>query len=216
MRRSGRSYKEIQRKLKVPLATLSDWFSDRSWSKRIRERLTNEAQKVSTVRLIELDRIRGEHLVRVYEEARSEARSEFKTLQYHPLFIAGLMLYWGEGDKRTHDHVRLTNTDPEMIKLFVFFLLKICNVPKTKIRAGVLIYPDLHDTACQMYWSGVSGLPLSHFHKCTEIVGRHKTNRLSYGVCNIIVSSTYLKAKMLEWLRLLPKELMSKGYYANI
>ncbi len=85
------------------------------------------------MRIRELDRIRGLNLTRVYEEARSEARQEFEQLKYHPLFIAGLMLYWGEGDMRSRSQVRLINTDPEMIPLFVFFLRHVCLIPEKKL-----------------------------------------------------------------------------------
>ena len=126
------------------------------------------------------------------------------------------MLYWGEGDKRTHNQVRLINTDPEMLPLFVFFLRDICSIPDSKIGAAVIIYPDLNADECVKYWSEKSSVPVDRFLKCTTIQGRHKTHRLSYGICNVYVSSTYFKAKMLEWLRLFPKELMNKAYYASI
>src|SRR5688572_23770642 len=99
LRLSGKSYNEIYEILKVPQSTLSDWFSKKEWSIKIRDRLALSAQEVSTMRIVELNKVRGKHLAEVYEQARQEARKEFKFLKYNPLFIAGLMLYWGEGDK---------------------------------------------------------------------------------------------------------------------
>lgn len=216
MRRRGNSYLEIQKRLKIPKATLSDWFGGIHWSAKIKERLIEAATAKSTVRIRELDRVRGLHLKRIYEEAKEEARLEFKLLQYNPLFIAGLMLYWGEGDKRTHYQTRLVNTDAEMIRLFVFFLTRACRIPEDKIRASVTIYPDLNPSLCIEYWSNVSGINRKSFTKCVTILGRHKERKLTYGMCNVIISSTYFKTKILEWLRLLPKELMGKRYYDNM
>lgn len=216
LRSAGRSYNEIVAALKIPKSTLSEWFSRENWSVEIRKKLTDAAQLVSVVRMKELDRIRGTHLARIYEEARVEAREEFEQLKYNPLFIAGVMLYWGEGDKVTKHQVRLTNSDAEMSRLFVHFIKKICQVPSAKIRANVLIYPDLDPVACIDHWSEKTTLDKRSFTKCVTIQGRHKTKRLSHGVCIVIVSSTYLKVKVLEWLKLLPGELMSKGYYVNI
>ena len=147
--------------------------------------------------------------------AKNEALSDLQELKYNPLFIAGIMLYWGEGDKKNKHRVRLTNTDPDMIKLFSQFLAA-CNVPKERIYAQAIIYPDLDHETCRLYWSNKSGIPLSNFTKCSVIQGRHKNNKLPYGICIVGVSSSYLKVKLLEWIRLLPRELMEKKYYANM
>lgn len=216
MRKSGRSYNEILAALKIPKATLSDWFSKENWSNDIRKKLTDAAYEVHTIRIRELDRIRGLHLKKAYAEAEREAIEEFAELKYNPLFIAGIMLYWGEGDKLTKYEVRLSNTDPGLIRLFVIFLDKICQIPTEKIRLNVLIYPDLDPDECIRYWSAQSGLSTGHFTKCITIHGRHKTRRLSHGVCMAHVSSTYFKVKVSKWLELLPKELMGKEYYERI
>lgn len=216
MRKSGKSYNEIHAALKIPRATLSGWFSKVGWSEIMAKKLAAKAQIQHTARIVELDKIRGQHLARAYEEARSEAMEDFEILKYNPLFIAGIMLYWGEGDKATKSKVRLVNTDPEMIKLFVFFLKKVCNIPVEKICVSLLTYPDIDDEANRQYWSEVSGIAPGKFLKSILIRGRHKTKRLGHGVCSVYVSSTYFKVKVLEWLKLLPEELMNLRYYENI
>lgn len=217
MRRSGKSYNEIRSALKIPKATLSDWFSKIDWSNDMAKKLAAAVQKQHTIRLIELGKIRGIHLKRIYEEARNEAKTDFVELKYNPLFIAGLMLYWGEGDKsKIRNGVRLANTDPLLIKLYVFFLLHACRIPIGRIKAHILVYPDLDEEKCIQYWAETSGLPVSNFTRCTKIVGRHKTRRLSWGVCLIAVSSTYFKEKILEWLKMFSRELMNKEYYESM
>lgn len=216
MRSHGKSYNEIRDALKIPKSTLSDWFSEEGWSDKIKKKLTDAAYIRHSIRMKELDRIRGIHLERVYEEARQEAVEEFVQLKYNPLFIAGIMLYWGEGDKLTGHSTRLSNTDSRLIGLYVTFLQKACQIRQEKIKANVLIYPDLEPQNCINYWSAESGLPVCNFTKCITIQGRHKTRRLSYGVCMVNVSSTYFKTKFAKWLEMLPQELMGKEYYASI
>jgi hypothetical protein len=216
MRRSGKSYKQIRAELQIPLSTLSDWFRDIDWSIELAKELSLRQTEIGTARIKELNKIRGRNLEAAYEEARTKAREEFIRLKYHPLFIAGLMLYWGEGTKARKHGVKLANTDPELIRLFVMFLTKVCGVPKDRIRAQVLVYPDLEEKVCRAYWSKWSTLPWENFTKSTVIPGRHKTSRINWGVCLITVSSTYFKVKLMEWLRLLPPELMRRDYYANI
>ena len=214
-RKFGRSYNEIRAKLGVPKSTLSGWLKDADWSEKIKSTLIEKSKKYSSIRMRKLTAIRGKHLEQAYKEARNEAKEEFEYLKLYPLFIAGLTIYWGEGDKLNKHFVRIANVDPIMIRSFVNFLLKVCSIPKNKVRASILIYPDLEAISCVDYWSKKSGLPKQNFIKCITIKGRHKTKKLEHGVCNIYISSTYFKEKMLVWLSLLSKEL-SKRYYADI
>lgn len=216
MRRSGKSYSEIFAALKVPKSTLSGWFANSDWSHDLKQRLNKSTQVEHTIRLRELNKLRGANLKRAYDEAREEAREEFEALKYNPLFIAGVMLYWGEGDKLTNFSTKITNTDPHLIRLYVFFLEKVCRVPKEKISAHVLIYPDLNEETCRLYWASRAHIDLSRFTKCTVIHGKNTRRPLAYGVCMIGISSTYFKVKMLEWLKLLPNELMNRNYYESI
>lgn len=216
LRKTGRSYRQIHAELKIPVSTLSDWFSKIDWSKDVAKRLTAETQAIHTTRLVELNRVRGMNLKRAYESARQEAASELQILKYNPLFIAGVMLYWGEGGKNPKDGVKFVNTDAQMIAFYVNFLTKACRIPMNRIKGHILVYPDLEERICRSYWSKVSGIPISNFTKSTLIHGRHKVRRLNWGVCTVTVSSYYFKQKMLEWIRLLPEELMNKRYYENI
>ena len=40
--------------------------------------------------------------------------------------------------------------------------------------------------------------------------------KMNWGVCTVTVSNSYFKAKMVEWVKTLPKELMNSSYYENI
>ncbi len=216
LRKTGKSYSEIREKLRIPKSTLSDWLGPADWSLKIQKKLRECSKVSSKVRLQFLNKIRGERLNKVYKEAKNEAQKELSELKYHPLFIAGVVAYWGEGDKVSDYNVRITNTDPAMIRLFVDFLKNVCQVPPERIKAWLLIYPDLEERKCLQFWTEKAGLKEQNFNKTITINGRHKTNRLKYGICNVGVSSKYLKQKMLLWLELLPYELLNKKYYAGL
>lgn len=216
MRKIGKSYKEIQETLGVPKSTLSDWFSKKEWSDSIRQRLVSSAQRNNTIHLLNLNKVRGLHLARAYESAREEARKEFESLKYDPLFISGVMLYWGEGAKDPKQGVKLTSGDAEMVKFYVEFLTKSCRIPIEKIRGYVLTYPEIEGKTSQAYWSQKTGLPWEQFTRSSVIANRQAKRRLGWGVCTVSVGSTYFKQKILEWIKLLPKELLSKEYYANM
>lgn len=208
LRKLGKSYNEIRQQIRIPKSTLSEWLGKIGWSKKIKRVLIEKSKEQNAIHLRKLDKIRGEHLARIYEEARSEARKEFKHFKLYPLFITGISVYWGEGDRATEHQVKIVNTDPKMIRLFVYFLQKICNVPQERIRAYILLYPDLVEKECREFWTRESTLPAMNFGKSTVIQGRHKTRRIPHGVCTVGVSSKYLKQKMLLWLDMLPDQLL--------
>jgi len=207
LRMQSKSYKQIMARLNVPKATLSDWFSKLPWSNELSDTLNEKNKKANKARFVELSKIRGENLDKIYNQARKEAAEEFDLLKHHPLFVSGVIIYWTEGDKISPSF-RVTNTDPLMIKLFVRFLLEICRMPKNKIRINLLLYPDLNPDSCISYWSKETGLDSEHFAKSTVIQGRHKTRKLQYGICILYLPSRFLKEKMLIWMNLLPKYLV--------
>ena len=207
---SGKTYSEIHKEMGVPRSTLSDWFRDQKWSNDITIKCAMEASKRSTVRLVVLNTIRGARLKKIYEESKQDALLDFEQLKYHPLFIAGLMIYWGEGDKTSKYRISIANTESKMISIFRLFLEKICGCKN--IKSWLLLYPDLDENTCKKYWMENCGLKQEQFTKSIVIKGRSKVKKLSYGVCNIGVSSAYLKSKILKWIELIAKEIGDEKY----
>jgi hypothetical protein len=204
LRLQSKSYNEISGLLKVSKSTLSGWFRENPRSVKIRKALTLQSNQERGKALGLFNALRWQ---KWREEARIEARKEFQKLADNPLFIAGLMLYWGEGDSKPQNAVKLTNTNAQMIALYIKFLLHAMKVPKEKIKAAIILYPDLIEQDCLAFWAKTTGLPLRQFHKTQVIQGRHKTNRLQNGICMITFSSRQLKEKMLVWIDLLSKKL---------
>jgi hypothetical protein len=208
LRKEGWSYRRLIEELGIPRATLSDWFGDKKWSQKVKDTLVRENLKTSREHMVRLDKIRGENLKLMYVKAREDARGDFEKLKHHPLFVAGVMIYWGEGDKVSKHGFRVTNSDPLLLKIFLEFLRKVCLNDEERIRAWVLIYPDLDADVCENYWSKQLGLSRKNFTKSIMIKGRHKTKRVNYGICTLGYSSRFLKEKMLIWMNLLAKDLI--------
>ncbi len=204
LRKHGKSYGEISKILNIPKSTLSGWFSKVNWSDEIRKKLNESMLPIHVDRLKKMNIVRRNNLNELYINARKEAAEELKKLINNPLFMFGLALYWGEGDKVTKYQIRITNSDPEIIRSFKIFLERFCNGKNEKIWSALLIYPDLDSDTCISYWSKEIGLDKKCFTKSTVIKGKHKTNKLANGICILGISSRFLKEKMLEWLRLVP------------
>ncbi|OGG89040.1 hypothetical protein A2592_01105 [Candidatus Kaiserbacteria bacterium RIFOXYD1_FULL_42_15] len=203
LRKQGRSYKKIHNELGMSVSTLSNWFKNVDFSEEIKLSVIARAQKLSTARLQSLNQARGDLLHAYYAQAETEAVKELKKNINNPLFTSAVAAYWGEGDKLTKNQIRLTNTDPQMIRLFKSFLVNICTVPTQKLRCALFIYEDLNETTCRNYWKQQTGI--ENFHKTMVLPSRHKTKRLPYGICTLVVSSAYLKKKMNIWIDQMPK-----------
>lgn len=200
MRREKKSYREITGALGISKGTLSGWFNGHPWSEEIRRDLEAATRPESRARITAMSRARSEKFAALRAEARREARARFSHLIRDPLFAIGIALYWGEGAKNCEAGVvRLANVDPRLLKVFVQFLLYCCEVPHARLRAWILLYPDLDAAVCHAYWAQQVGLPLQQFRKAQVIVGRAKTRRLKYGVCSIETSSRLLCERIDEW-----------------
>ena len=207
LRRSGKSYKEIRSKLGIPIATLSDWFRNAPWSIEIKNKLAGEQSLANPNKLQLMVAATKKKFARLHEEYRLEAINEFSLLKNNPLFIAGVMLYWGEGDKIVNNSaIRLSNSEPGMIRTFYVFLVNALKIPKEKIAFHLILYPDLIDAVQKNFWSQATGLPLSQFRKSVFIKGRHPTRRLSYGVGLIRVGNRKYKEKIMKWIELYKNE----------
>ncbi len=209
LRKQNKSYNKISKELGVPKSTLVYWFRNKNWSQKIKKELTRKSLYIAKKRLRLINKERKEKWEKWREEHRQRARKEFPRLKKNPLFLAGLILYWGEGDSKIENSlVRLSNTDPMMIKIIFLFLKNVCRIPEEKIKATLILYPDLDENKCKDLWSKTSEIPKNRFYKTQFIYGRHPTRRLSYGICNIYVASRELKEKIFVWLKLYQQELI--------
>ncbi|MFA6295768.1 MAG: hypothetical protein WC663_00195 [Patescibacteria group bacterium] len=208
LRKKGASYNEISNKLGIPKSTMHYWFKNCSWSNVIKKSLINKAKIDSIENLKTIRKRQGALRLTKIKKCRVEAINQFHVLKNNLLFVAGLMLYWGEGDRVLKYPLRLSNTDAEMIKLFYNFLIKICNVDLGKIRISLVLYPDLDDFECKKYWCSKTGISIKNFDKSSTIYGKHPTARLMNGICLIRVNdSHFLKEKVLVWIKLMSKEI---------
>lgn len=105
----------------------------------------------------------------------------------------GLGLYWGEGDKSSNNtQVRISNTDPRLIKKFKEFLVKICGVEKEKFKYSLVIFNDGNKTEAVKFWKSHLGIKRSQFGKIITIPAQGKgtyKKKNQFGVLTISVSN---------------------------
>lgn len=207
LRRNGMSYRAIHEETGISKGTLSKWFSGSDWSEGLRQKLVRDGKGVRVSRFRDLNQARSARLTRLYETGREEAVAEFRALIHDPLFLAGITLYYADGDRGAKTPVRLSTSDTEKARVVLAFLTGPCGVPRERVRASLMAYPGQDGESNRRFWAFALG-PGLRFTKTVTVPGPHTAQKLRYGVCTLTVSSVYLKVKMLEWVKLLPKRLL--------
>lgn len=126
-----------------------------------------------------------------------------KTLEQGILFGLGLGIYWGEGLKRGKGAVRLTNTDPKMVRKFVDFLEEFCGIDKNKLKFSVQIFNDISKEKALNYWSKELKVNENQFYKTIISKVRGKGTykyKSEYGVIIVYFNNVKLKKIILEMI----------------
>lgn len=207
MRRQSKSYNEISASLGIAKSTLSEWLKNDPSSQKTKRMLSGIVNPRVAERIKKFSELNKTRWAKFRSNARLVAHKEFSSHFKNPLFVAGLMLYWGEGDSKPKNPLRLTNSSSNMIELYVKFLRQVLDVPKIKIKVGLILYKDIDQADAINFWSHAIGLPQDQFYKTQYIKGHHPTKRLKDGICMVIVNSAHLKEKVLTWIALLSKKL---------
>lgn len=199
LRKLGKSYSEIRKKVKVSKGTLSLWLRDVKLTPEQKKRLYVTLRRINAYKGAKIQqKKRIERTKRIIKEAEKEFRLFFK----NPLFLAGLMLYWAEGDKSDEkEMVKFSNSDPAMIKLILKWFREICKVPQKKFRITLHIHKLHCREDVEEYWSKLMNIPLFQFYK-TQIKPtslRHRRNRLYNGTCAVTINNKDLFRRIKGW-----------------
>lgn len=172
LRSRGYSLPEISKELKVSRTSvlryirnvqilpeyLSEWAGKRGGSRKIR--LQKEAA--------------------AYEEAKryiGKLSEREKTL-----FLCAL--YWAEGTKKDFS---LSNTDPNLIKVFVECAREVFDLNDNHFYINVRLYEDLDKDYCLDFWSKVVKIPKGNLKGVNVLQGK-KSGKLKYGMCRVRVA----------------------------
>lgn len=210
LRKEGKSYRDIQKQVNISRSTLCVWFKNENWSKHIKYNNNKTNISLGTERLKLLNIARDRALKDKYDQIEIEAEENFKIFKNETLFWAGLMLYAGEGDKRSRNQTRITNSEFYIHKIFINFSEKYLKIPKKHIKISLIVYPDNSISECLDLWSKELNISTNNFYKTQIIEGKEKSKRLQYGIgISIISSRVVVKKRMLKWIELSKQEFQS-------
>lgn len=208
LRLQGRSYSEISSALGIPKSTLSDWFRTFELPDAAQERLKKHASQTSRESLIKRNKLKTQVAEQKAQLAHSTAQKDIGTIGARDLFMIGVSLYWTKGYKKpiiingkikAQHAVSITNSDPQLVKIFLRFLRETCTVAEEKVTVGLRITEHQNAGYLLDFWSKTTGISPNKFQKV--YYGKNMENNiLPYGTVQIRVNNTELYHKIMGWI----------------
>ncbi|MDO8470302.1 MAG: hypothetical protein Q7S84_04825 [bacterium] len=184
LRKLGKSYGEIRKKIGVSKGTLSSWLKEIPLSPKDRERLyTKQIEILSRGAPSQRER-RKREVAEIIAHAKAEITLP---LSEQAFLLFGTALYWGEGSKGNQLYV--TNSDPRLILFMARWIEKVFSIPRRKLKARLNIYPQQNEQELKQFWSDLTGIPIKNFGKSyvKPISTGYRKNNLYYGTMRIEV-----------------------------
>lgn len=136
LRRLGLTYGEIRELIPVPKGTLSYWCKEIRLSDDQIDAIGERTGPETRVGIpVDTQWRRREEIDRIRADARQFAKEHLDD----PLFVAGVVLYWGEGAK-TGSNLILVNSDPAILRLFVAWVRRYLDT-----TADLVLSMHLHE-----------------------------------------------------------------------
>ncbi len=131
---------------------------------------------------------------RSWEIAEKQAESLINSLNNKERLLVVCALYWAEGNKAD---LSFTNTDPEMIAIFMDTLRSEFNISNSEFKISIRIYEDLDKNECIRHWSSITKIDLNNNVSINVLSGK-KTGKLKFGMCRVRVKKGGLLLKKIS------------------
>jgi len=185
LRKEGYSYNLIAEKLDVSKGTLHHWLSQIPYTpnREVRERIGEARARAGEAK--------HKQKLASFMVAKRKADDDIRDITARDLFMLGIGLYIGEGEK--NENIGIINSDPQVIRLGISWLREACRLDVSNLTLAIHLYPDNNKASCLKFWSKTTGIPLFQFGK-TQIDRRGgkrngRRGKLPYGTAHLRVRS---------------------------
>lgn len=205
LRLQGMSYTQIQKIVKAGKGVLNYWLKDHP--------LTEEQKaKIYSKREVWVENFREAMKKKKadnFEKVLQEQQKAIGEIDLKNLLIAGIFLYWGEGQKGGSS-VSLSNTDPDVMRFFLYWTEKCFGLKRTDLRVHIYLhlYSDMDFQTVMGYWRDTLLVNESQFAK--PYVKKSTLAALDYksfghGTCRIQISNVKMKNQIMATIKLFSK-----------
>ncbi|MFJ6833273.1 hypothetical protein [Streptomyces sp. NPDC091209] len=178
LRGQGWTYGEIQTELGCSKSSVSLWVRDLPHPE---PRCTPEEQRARMN--AGLARLRAEQ-DQVREGTKRQAAESVGELSDRELFMAGVALYWAEGQKskpyQRRESVIFINSDPGVIQVYLAWL-DLLDVPRERLRFRVMIHESADVATAEQYWADLVDIDAAALQPTTLKKHNPKTVRKNVG-----------------------------------
>lgn len=196
LRKNGQTYSEIQKIVKVSKSTLSLWL-------KIYPLSGKQLERVKKIKYRAIEKFRETMKIKRknrLEQYLKEVKQKLMPFKKKELLIAGLFLYWGEGNKASSHTISINNTDPSVLKFTKYWYLKALDIKEKKMKISLHLYEDMNILKEINYWSRQLHIPKSQFIR--PYIKENKKSDIDqkgfgHGTCALVVHDTVIKEKIL-------------------
>ncbi|PAZ11864.1 hypothetical protein CLM62_33210 [Streptomyces sp. SA15] len=178
LRRQGWTYNQIQAELGCSKSSVSLWVRDLPSPE---PKCTPEEQRARMNAGLARLRTSQEQERQATKEA---AAADIGALSDRELFIAGVALYWAEGQKskpyQRREAVLFVNSDPAVIRVYLAWL-DLLGVARERLRFRVMIHETADVAGAERYWADLVGIDTPTLQSTTLKKHNPKTVRKNTG-----------------------------------
>lgn len=195
------SYSQIRKQLKVSKSTLSYWLRDFPLSESRIAELKHEGWTNG-----EASRERFRKTMREIREKKADEQYRAQLVKMRQLpgiayYVAGLMLYLAEGDKKNVGRISIANTDCRTISFFMRWLERFMDVDLNRIKIQLHLYETMKIDEEFEFWRKALGFNIKQFYKPSirPVLKNSFNYRESYrhGTCSTYYLSTEKKTELM-------------------
>jgi len=201
LRKQGKSINQIVVEAGLSKASVSEWVRDIVLTKAQKKKLSERGRSMESIEKRRLVRLSNELAKR--QIIVDKAKKDYVHISLEQLKLIGIILYLGEGGKTERGTARLSNSDPEVIKMMMRFFREVCKVSEKKFRGNVHTFAHANVEKTEKYWSKISGIPRNQFQKTyikPSSASLQKRYTLPYGTFSINVCDTKLFLTIMGWI----------------
>lgn len=138
---------------------------------------------------------------------RTNSAEEIPLLSDRELFLTCVALYWGEGyqsERNKKFRLSFTNSNPNMIAMFLRFLREIIKVEDAKIKPYLNLHLNVKREYAVNFWSKVTKLSPKKFVVTIQVSrassGKRPIHSLPYGTLTLRVHNRQMFMQMKGWI----------------
>lgn len=162
LRKEGYSINELHKNLSVSKSTLSLWFQNIELSKKAKKRLFKNYTK---------GQVASQKIIKEKTKQKNIQANNFAfnllskvNLSTDNALLLCSLIYQCEGSKNIRDYVTFTNSDPDLIKTFLFLFRSSFILNENKFRVLMHLHKYHDENKQKDFWSKATGISKEQFN----------------------------------------------------